>query len=98
MPDLTILLRNGLNTQTDIGQAEDISPLGSSPLPDPPQCQNQLSGEKKGRTMNPLIRLKKATSIFLVAFGLTCFGLAQTAHAQLPPPSPDGGYPNGNTA
>ena len=32
--------------QTDLNQAEDLSPLGSSCLPDP-QLQNQLSGEEK---------------------------------------------------
>ena len=31
---------------TDLNQAEDISPLGSSSLPDP-QRQNQLSGAKE---------------------------------------------------
>jgi hypothetical protein len=45
--------------------------------------------------MNPLIQLKKAIPVFLVA--LSCFGLSPVAQAQLNPP-PDGGYPNGNTA
>ena len=44
--------------------------------------------------MNPLIQLKKATSVFLVA--LVCFGLLPRMQAVTPPP--DGGYPNGNTA
>jgi hypothetical protein len=48
--------------------------------------------------MNPPIWLKQTISVFLVALVLTCFGLAPTAHAQLPPPPPDGGYPNFNTA
>jgi Chaperone of endosialidase len=46
--------------------------------------------------MNPLIQLKKATPLFLVA--LVCFGLSPMAQALLPPPPPDGGYPGGNTA
>jgi hypothetical protein len=46
--------------------------------------------------MNPLIRLKQTTSVFLVAFGLVCFGLLRTVQAVSPPP--DGGYPGGNTA
>jgi hypothetical protein len=46
--------------------------------------------------MNPLIQLRKATPVFLVA--LACFGLSPAARALLPPPPPDGGYPNQNTA
>ena len=46
--------------------------------------------------MNPLIQLKKANPLFLVA--VACFGFSPMAHALLPPPPPDGGYPNGNTA
>ena len=46
--------------------------------------------------MNPLIQLKKANPLFLVA--VACFGVLPMAQALLPPPPPDGGYPNGNTA
>jgi hypothetical protein len=51
--------------------------------------------------MNSLIQRKKATSVFLVAFGLACLGLLPTAHAVVP--APDGGYGppgygTGNTA
>ena len=46
--------------------------------------------------MNPLIRLQKTTLMFLVA--LACFGLSPMVQALLPPPPPDGGYPNENTA
>jgi hypothetical protein len=52
--------------------------------------------KKKGRTMNPLIWLKQITSVFLVAFGLICFGLSPIMRAVSPPP--DGGYAGGNTA
>jgi len=48
--------------------------------------------------MNPTIQQKQKTSVFLVAFGLACFGLLLKAQAQLPAPSPDGSYPGGNTA
>src|SRR6266550_1785245 len=34
----------------------------------------------------------------LITFALVCFGLSPTAKALLPPPSPDGSYPGGNTA
>ena len=46
--------------------------------------------------MKPLIQLKQRTSVFLIAFGLACFGLSPAARAVTPPP--DGGYPNENTA
>jgi len=36
--------------------------------------------------------------LVLVALVLTCFAFATTTQAQLPSPTPDGGYPNGNTA
>jgi hypothetical protein len=36
-------------------------------------------------------------SVF-VLFAFACFGLSPTARAQLPSPTPDGGYPNNNTA
>ena len=48
------------------------------------------------RTMNPLIQLKRAIPFFVVA--LAWLGLLPIAQALLPPPPPDGGYPNGNTA
>ena len=34
----------------------------------------------------------------LIAVALACFALSPAARAVLPPPAPDGGYPNGNTA
>jgi Chaperone of endosialidase len=46
--------------------------------------------------MNPLIQLRKASAVFLIA--LACFGLAPSTHALLPPPPPDGRYPGNNTA
>ena len=46
--------------------------------------------------MNPLIQLEKAVLAFIIA--LTCFGLSPMAQGLLPPPPPDGGYPNQNTA
>jgi hypothetical protein len=44
--------------------------------------------------MHPLIQLKRATPVFLVA--LACFALSSTAQAVNP--APDGGYPGNNTA
>jgi Chaperone of endosialidase len=46
--------------------------------------------------MNPLIEIKKTTPLFLVTFGLACFGLSPAAQAITP--APDGGYPGQNTA
>jgi hypothetical protein len=37
-------------------------------------------------------------AFLLIPLVLTCFALSPTAHAQLPPPPPDGGYPGNNTA
>jgi hypothetical protein len=47
----------------------------------------------KGRTMNPMIQLKKPRPLIVTVLSLACFALAQ---AVVPPP--DGGYPGGNTA
>ena len=47
--------------------------------------------------MNHPIELK-TTPLLLIAFALACFALSPRAQALLPPPSPDGGYPGGNTA
>jgi hypothetical protein len=46
--------------------------------------------------MNPLIQLKKATPVFLITLVLGCFALLPRAQAVLP--TPDGFYPNDNTA
>src|SRR6266403_311572 len=48
--------------------------------------------------MNLTIQLKTTTPSLLVTLSLVCFGLSPTAKALLPAPSPDGGYPGGNTA
>jgi hypothetical protein len=48
--------------------------------------------------MNHPIRLKTITLPLLITLALLCFGLSPTAQALLPEPSPDGGYPGGNTA
>ena len=48
--------------------------------------------------MNPLMRLKKATPVFLIAFTLVDFAILPEARALLPAPTPDGAYPVWNTA
>ena len=42
--------------------------------------------------VNPLIQIKEAICVFVVAFGLTWFGLSSSVHAVSPPP--EGGYPD----
>jgi hypothetical protein len=46
--------------------------------------------------MEPLIQLKRATSLFLIVLGFVWLGLLPKAQAVSP--APDGGYPGGNTA
>ncbi len=46
--------------------------------------------------MNPLIPLKGATPLFFIALALLYFAILPKAQAVIP--SPDGGYPGGNTA
>jgi hypothetical protein len=43
-------------------------------------------------------RLLLGRGLLLIPLALGCFALAPAARAALPPPTPDGGYPNGNTA
>src|SRR5215216_6691579 len=63
-----------------------------------PQIQNQHGGEKKGKTMNPLIQLKQTAPVFLIALTVACLAISPQARALLPAPTPDGGYPEWNTA
>src|SRR6266481_2962583 len=53
-------------------------------------------GNRKEIHMNPLIQLKKAVPVFLVALLLACFAIPQSAQAVVP--APDGEYAGGNTA
>jgi len=46
--------------------------------------------------MNPLIQLKNAAPVFLVALVLACFALSPRVQAVNP--APDGGYAGNNTA
>jgi hypothetical protein len=55
-----------------------------------------VGGEKKGRTMNPLIQFKNNIMSLLVGLMFSCFCLLPTVQAVVP--APDGGYPGGNTA
>jgi hypothetical protein len=67
---------------------------------------NNSASTKKMKTKNmTTLHLRKSIgrsplrlAFLLIPLVLTCFALSPTAQAQLPPPAPDGGYPNGNTA
>src|SRR6266496_4159840 len=48
---------------------------------------------RKSINRSPLRR-----GLLLIPLVLACFALVPAARAALPPPTPDGGYPNGNTA
>jgi hypothetical protein len=82
--------------QNDLNQAEDFTPPGFSPHPDLQLSEINSVGEKKERTMNPLIQLKQTTSVFVLILMLACFALSPQAQAVTP--APDGGYPLANTA
>src|SRR5713101_5968718 len=66
----------------DLNQAEDLPPLGSSPLPDPATAENQLSGEKERKNhMISLVQLKTTRLPLLTAIMLTCLAFSPRAHA-----------------
>src|SRR4030095_14795349 len=71
-----------------------MPPLGSSSLPEPQASDINSAGNKKGRTMNPLIHVRKATPVFFVALALACLALRQRAQAT----DWDGVLPGGSTA
>jgi Chaperone of endosialidase len=48
--------------------------------------------------MNPLIQFKRIILPFCLVSVFLCFALLPLAHAQLPSPTPDGRYPDANTA
>src|SRR5436190_11452815 len=50
------------------------------------------------RLTNSISRSPLRRVFFLIPVGLALFAFAPAARALLPPPAPDGGYPNGNTA
>src|SRR5262249_12412058 len=56
------------------------------------------AGRRVETNMNSLMHSKTTILSSLVAFFLACFAFLQPVWSQLPPPAPDGGYPNGNTA
>ncbi len=66
--------------------------------------RSSLNKKMKTKNMTTL-HLKKSIggspsrlALLLIPLVFACFGLSPTARALLPPPAPDGGYLNGNTA
>src|SRR5438874_5521603 len=47
---------------------------------------------------DPFSQLPLRRGLVLIPLALLCFVLSPAAQAVLPPPAPDGGYPNRNTA
>ena len=85
--------------QLDLTRAEEPFPAEFSALFRPAVSAIQTrAGNRKNDVMKSTIRLKTVTRSLLVTLALVCFGLLPTAKALLPGPSPDGGYPGGNTA
>jgi hypothetical protein len=82
-------LQNSAVAKPILNQVEGIPPAEFFALFQTPAIQNKCSGEKKGRTMNPIIQ-HKTTSPLHIALALLCFGLLPGAQAVVPPP--DGGY------
>ena len=58
---------------------------------------NETTYQSVNNSLNRSFRRRELVVIELV-LALACFALSPTAGAALPPPAPDGGYPNGNTA
>jgi hypothetical protein len=79
--------------QKDLNQAEGF-PRWVFASSRPAIAETTRRGNRKEISMNPLIQLKKATLLILVA--LLCFGFLPRAQAVSPPP--DGAYAGANTA
>ena len=90
-------LPNSASLKPILNQAEDTSPLGSSPLPDLRIAESIWRGNERNPDESP-DSTKTIAPPLLITLTLFCFGLSPTAKALLPAPSPDGGYPGGNTA
>jgi hypothetical protein len=79
-----------------LNQAGDFSPLGSSPLPDLRFAESTQPGKRKEAPYESIDSTKKKNAGISYRINLVCASPA--AQALLPPPSPDGGNANGNTA
>jgi len=67
------------------------------------QFNNSTSTTKKQnmttlRLIKSIGRSPPRLAFLLITLALACFALSPTAHAQLPSPTPDGGYPGLTTA
>jgi hypothetical protein len=71
----------------NLNQAEDISPRVFRLLKGPSIPESNQRGKRNKNHMNPLIQLKKATPLFVIALVLACFALSPQALAT-PAPTP----------
>ena len=76
----------------NLNQAEDISPRVFRLLKGPSIAESNQRGKRNKNHTNPLIQLKKATPLFVIALVLACFALSPQAFAEptLVPPSYSG--------
>jgi hypothetical protein len=65
----------------NLNQAEDISPRVFRLLQGPSIPESNQRGKRNKDHMNPLIQLKKATPLFVIALVLACFALSPQAFA-----------------
>ena len=68
-----------------LNQAEDISQRVFRLLNGPSIPESNQRGKRNKNNMNPLIQLKKATPLFVIALVLACFALSPQAFAAPPP-------------
>jgi hypothetical protein len=74
--------------KSNLNQAEDISPRVFRLLKGPSISESNQRGKRNKNHMNPLIQLKKATPLFVIALVLACFVLSPQAFGQAPTFSP----------
>src|SRR5262249_53905569 len=71
--------------KSTLNQAEDISQRVFRLLKGLSIPESNQRGKRNKNHMNPLIQLKKATPLFVIALVLACFALCPQAFAALPP-------------
>ena len=78
----------------DLNQALEFFPPEVLRLFQTCNCRINTARKPKGSmNANPLIQIKEAIWVFVVAFGVSWFGPSPSVHAVGPPPA--GGYPDG---
>src|SRR5215468_2278233 len=70
-----------------LNQAEDIAQRVFRLLKGPSIPESNQRGKRNKNNMNPLIQLKKATPLFVIALVLACFALSPQAFGQSTTPT-----------